>query len=73
MKRILFKAKIQGYKGYVYGVPHNVYPDTNQDYKWFDSMQYIDENGSLQFEYIESDTLIQLTDAEIEEHIKEQK
>lgn len=69
MKRILFKAKIQGHNGFVYGVPHNVYPDENQKYKWFDSMQYIDKWGCPMIEYIEPDSLIQLTEDEIEKHI----
>ncbi len=71
MKRILFKAKVQGCKGYVWGVPHNVYSDKNQNYKWFDSMQYIDDDGKPQIEYIESETLTQLTEEEIEEHLKQ--
>ena len=68
MKKILFKAKIMGCIGYVYGVPHNVYSDENQNYKWFDSMQYIDDGGKPQVEYIEMETLVQLTEKEIKEH-----
>jgi hypothetical protein len=48
-----------------------VYSDENQNYKWFDSMQYIDDDGKPQIEYIESETLVQLTDEEIEEHLNE--
>lgn len=70
LKKVLFKAKIQCHEGFVFGVPHNVYTDQNQNYKWFDSIQYIDDSGKPQIEYIESDTLIQLTDKEIEEYLK---
>jgi len=61
MREIKFRAKIQGHKGYVYGVPHNVYSDESQKDKWFDSMQYIDDAGKPQVEYIESDTLSEYT------------
>lgn len=61
MREIKFRAKIQGHKGYVYGVPHNIYSDKQQNNKWFDSMQYIDDGGKPCVEYIEPDTLSEYT------------
>jgi len=61
MRKIKFRAKIKGHKGNVYGVPHNVYMDKHCNDKWFDSMQYIADDGSVMVEYIEEDTLSQYT------------
>jgi len=61
MREIKFRAKIQGHIGYVFGVPHNVYHDSEHKDKWFDSMQYMDEYGKPTVEYIEQDTLSEYT------------
>jgi hypothetical protein len=73
MKKILFKATIQGTDDVIYGTPFNVYNDHNHQYKWFDSMQYINDKGEPDSEYIESDTLVQLSEKDIEDYILNNK
>ncbi|MDD2633951.1 MAG: YopX family protein [Bacteroidales bacterium] len=61
MRQIKFRGKSQGHMNYIFGTPHNVYSDTKQDDKWFDSIQYIDENGKPCTDYINPYSLSQFT------------
>ena len=59
MRKIMYRAKIQGHKGYVVGTPINLYSDSEHNHEFFDAMQYMDKKGIPRSEYIEIDTLHQ--------------